>query len=53
MRLVVEKKIPDLLASSAEGLHIDRIAAKTSLDARKLRQILRLLATRGCFKEGT
>ncbi|KAJ8073210.1 hypothetical protein PM082_020079 [Marasmius tenuissimus] len=51
MRLVVEKKIPDLLEGFPEGLHIESIAAQASLDARKLKQVLRLLATRGCFKE--
>ncbi|KAL0059950.1 hypothetical protein AAF712_013299 [Marasmius tenuissimus] len=51
MRLVVERKIPDLLEGAPEGLHIESIAAKTSLDARKLRQVLRLLSTRGCFQE--
>ncbi|KAK1233236.1 hypothetical protein PQX77_003608 [Marasmius sp. AFHP31] len=52
MRLVVEKKIPDLLEGFPKGLHIESIAARTSLNANKLRQVLRLLATRGCFKEG-
>ncbi|KAK1215011.1 hypothetical protein PQX77_022396 [Marasmius sp. AFHP31] len=51
MRLVVEKKIPDLLEGFPEGLHIESIAAQTSLNTSKLRQVLRLLATRGCFKE--
>ncbi|KAL0060251.1 hypothetical protein AAF712_012961 [Marasmius tenuissimus] len=51
MRLVVEKKIPDLLEGFPEGLHIENIAAQTSLNTTKLRQVLRLLATRGCFKE--
>ncbi|KAL0061072.1 hypothetical protein AAF712_012137 [Marasmius tenuissimus] len=52
MRLVVEKRIPDILEAFPEGLHIENIAAQTSLSASKLRQVLRLLATRGCFKEG-
>ncbi|KAL0562889.1 hypothetical protein V5O48_019189, partial [Marasmius crinis-equi] len=51
MRLAVEKKIPDVLEGFPGGLHIESIAAKTSLDPGKLRQVLRLLATRGCFKE--
>ncbi|KAL0565880.1 hypothetical protein V5O48_016138 [Marasmius crinis-equi] len=51
MRLAVEKQIPDVLEGFPEGLHVESIAARTSLDSGKLRQVLRLLATRGCFKE--
>ncbi|KAG7096369.1 hypothetical protein E1B28_003813 [Marasmius oreades] len=51
LRLAAEQGVADILEGYPQGLHIDRIAAKTKLDASKLRQVLRLLATRGCFKE--
>lgn len=35
-----------------EGVHVDLLATKTGLDAGKLGRILRLLATKHCFREG-
>ncbi|KAI3603712.1 hypothetical protein WG66_006691 [Moniliophthora roreri] len=50
LRLAVEKKFADVL-KGLPGLHVNAIAAKTRLDPKKVSQVLRLLATRGCFKE--
>ncbi|EEB90197.1 hypothetical protein MPER_11628, partial [Moniliophthora perniciosa FA553] len=50
LRLAVEKKLADAL-KGLPGLHVNAIAAKTRLDPKKVSQVLRLLATRGCFKE--
>ncbi|KAK7047122.1 hypothetical protein VNI00_006787 [Paramarasmius palmivorus] len=50
LRLAVEMRIADVL-EGLPGLHVNAIAAKTRLDPKKLGQILRLLATRGCFRE--
>ncbi|KAF9260951.1 S-adenosyl-L-methionine-dependent methyltransferase [Marasmius fiardii PR-910] len=51
LRLAVQNGIADLLEGHPEGLQVDYISWKTGLDSRKLRQVLRLLATRGCFRE--
>jgi len=52
MLVVQEAKIADLLLDKPEGLHVDELANKTSLDTDKLKRILRILATKHCFREG-
>ncbi|KAF9014286.1 S-adenosyl-L-methionine-dependent methyltransferase [Cyathus striatus] len=51
MLVVTEANIADILADKPEGLHIDEIAKQTGLDAGKLGRILRMLATKHCFRE--
>ncbi|THU85643.1 S-adenosyl-L-methionine-dependent methyltransferase [Dendrothele bispora CBS 962.96] len=49
--VVTEHKIADLLLNKPEGVPATELAAKTGLDAGKLTRILRLLATKHCFRE--
>ncbi|GJJ14270.1 hypothetical protein Clacol_008534 [Clathrus columnatus] len=51
LQLVTRAKIADFLLDKPEGLHVTEIADKTSLDSGKVGRILRLLATKHCFKE--
>ncbi|KAF8577159.1 S-adenosyl-L-methionine-dependent methyltransferase [Ramaria rubella] len=51
MLVVSNAKIADLLLNKPEGIHVDELAKKSSLDAGKLGRILRLLATKHCFSE--
>ena len=52
MLVVSDAKIADLLLNKPEGVHVDVLAEQSGLDAGKLGRILRLLATKHCFKEG-
>jgi hypothetical protein len=52
IRIAVEAHIPDLLLSHPNGLHINELSDKTGIERGKLARILRLLATRQCFREG-
>ncbi|KIM78316.1 hypothetical protein PILCRDRAFT_595321 [Piloderma croceum F 1598] len=51
MRVVVEARIPDMLIGKPQGLSVSELAQKSNLEARKLRKILRALATRHIFRE--
>jgi len=51
--VVTEHKIADLLLDKPEGVPATELATKSGLDAGKLTRILRLLATKHCFREGT
>ncbi|KAF8580550.1 S-adenosyl-L-methionine-dependent methyltransferase [Ramaria rubella] len=51
MLVVSDAKIADLLLDKPEGVHVDELAEKSSIDAGKLGRILRLLATKHCFTE--
>jgi len=51
MLVVTEARIADLLLNKPQGLPASELAARSGLDAGKLTRILRLLATRHCFKE--
>ncbi|KAJ7573692.1 S-adenosyl-L-methionine-dependent methyltransferase [Mycena floridula] len=53
LRLVTEKKIADILQDVPRGLHVEYIAEIAGVDGGKLLQILRLLASRGCFAESS
>jgi len=46
-------KIPDVLREKPTGMHISEIGQKTGLEERKAGRILRLLATRHVFREGS
>lgn len=52
LRVAVEAHIPDLLLNSPNGVHVDELSKKTGIESEKLARILRLLATRQCFREG-
>jgi hypothetical protein len=52
MRIAIETRIPDLLVANPQGLSVTELAEKTGIDSRKLRKVMRALATRHCFREG-
>jgi hypothetical protein len=52
MRIVVEKNVADILIDYPNGLHVEQLAEKTGLNKGKIARIMRLLATRHCFREG-
>ncbi|KAJ3982678.1 S-adenosyl-L-methionine-dependent methyltransferase [Lentinula detonsa] len=49
--VVTEARIADLLLDKPQGLPASELASRSGLDTRKLTRILRLLATKHCFKE--
>ncbi|KIJ34900.1 hypothetical protein M422DRAFT_782646 [Sphaerobolus stellatus SS14] len=51
MLVAVNAKVADHLLDKPEGLHVAELAEKANLDADKLGRILRLLATKHCFRE--
>jgi DNA-binding Lrp family transcriptional regulator len=54
LRFVVQIKIADLLQEyGPDGLSIEEIAKARNVDPKKLVHMMRLLATRGVFDEGT
>ena len=53
LEVITEGKIADFLVDKPEGLHIDELAKLSGLDSGKLGRILRMLATKHCFSEGT
>lgn len=52
MRIAIQAGIADTLLDHDDGLHVDKLAEKAGLEPTKLSRILRLLATRNCFREG-
>jgi len=52
LRVMVEFKVADVLDGFPDGLHVNEIAKKTNIEQGKLGRMLRLLATRHCFREG-
>jgi DNA-binding IclR family transcriptional regulator len=53
IRLVVEAKVANILVDHPEGLSVSEIAKETIIEQGKLSRILRFLATKNCFREGT
>ncbi|KAJ3768969.1 S-adenosyl-L-methionine-dependent methyltransferase [Lentinula raphanica] len=51
LSVVTEARIADLLLNQPEGLPATKLASLTGLHAGRLTRILRLLATKHCFKE--
>ncbi|KAF9052592.1 S-adenosyl-L-methionine-dependent methyltransferase [Rhodocollybia butyracea] len=51
LSVVTEAKIADLLLNKPNGVHVDELAELTGLDGGKLGRILRVLATKHCFRE--
>ncbi|KAF9040755.1 S-adenosyl-L-methionine-dependent methyltransferase [Panaeolus papilionaceus] len=51
LNVVSTFKIPDVLQTKPEGMHISEIAEKTGLEPRKIGRVLRLLSTRHVFTE--
>lgn len=51
--MAVTSKITDhLLAAGSRGLHVNELSKLTNIIPNKLGRVLRLLAHKGCFKEG-
>jgi hypothetical protein len=53
MLVAADSKVADYLLDQPEGVHIDELARKTGYDGDKLGRVLRLLATKHCFIEGS
>ncbi|KAJ7927645.1 S-adenosyl-L-methionine-dependent methyltransferase [Mycena leptocephala] len=51
--VAADAKIADHLLDQPEGVHVDELARKSGYDGDKLARVLRLLATRHCFTEGS
>ncbi|KAK7685213.1 hypothetical protein QCA50_011576 [Cerrena zonata] len=49
--VVLKAKVADHLQSKSEGMPISRLAEVTKVDVNKLARVLRLLATKQCFRE--
>lgn len=52
LQVATEAKISDLLLGKPEGLHVNDLAERSGLNAKKLVQVLRLLATNHIYQEG-
>lgn len=52
MRVAIRTGVADVLAEFPDGLHVDDLGPKVNAEKGKLARILRLLATRHCFREG-
>ncbi|TCD60509.1 hypothetical protein EIP91_009955 [Steccherinum ochraceum] len=51
MRVAYEAKVADHLKEHPQGLHVSEIAARNGLEQGKLARLLRVLATKQCFRE--
>lgn len=52
IRIAIQAGIADILLDHKRGLHVNRLAEQTGLEPTKMSRVLRLLATRNCFREG-
>lgn len=50
--IAIQKGIADILDKHPEGLHVNELTQVIGIEKTKLARILRLLATKGLFKEG-
>jgi hypothetical protein len=51
--VVSDGKIADQLLDKPKGVHVDQLARTTGIDSDKLARVLRFLATKHCFTEGS
>ncbi|EPT00257.1 hypothetical protein FOMPIDRAFT_142443 [Fomitopsis schrenkii] len=51
MHVAIRTRVPDVLSEYPDGLHVDELGPKVNVEKGKLGRILRLLATRHCFRE--
>jgi len=51
LRVAVEYCIPDIIGRDPAGLSITQLAEKTGIHSKKLRKVMRALATRHCFRQ--
>ncbi|KAG6856202.1 hypothetical protein H0H87_006598 [Tephrocybe sp. NHM501043] len=53
LHVVLSAKVPDILQREpSDGVHISEIAKTSGIDQGKIGRILRLLASKHCFREG-
>lgn len=52
MQVAIGAQISDLLLDKPDGLHVEELARLTGINAIKLGQVMRLLATRHIYREG-
>lgn len=53
LRVVIDARIAEALEDKPQGMHINELAKKANIDSTKLYKVMRALATRHCFNEGT
>lgn len=53
MRVAYAAHIPDILSNHSGGLHVNELSTIVKIEKEKLARVLRMLATRNCFREGT
>ncbi|KIK79502.1 hypothetical protein PAXRUDRAFT_834060 [Paxillus rubicundulus Ve08.2h10] len=51
IRVAVRETITDILVDYPNGIHVDELSKIIKVDSKKLARIMRLLATRGCYRE--
>ncbi|EIN06884.1 S-adenosyl-L-methionine-dependent methyltransferase [Punctularia strigosozonata HHB-11173 SS5] len=51
LNVVIQANVVDHLKGHPEGLHVSELSKKTGIEQGKLARVLRLLATRHCFRE--
>ncbi|KAK0184330.1 S-adenosyl-L-methionine-dependent methyltransferase [Armillaria mellea] len=51
IRVVIDFKIADYLLAKPEGLHVSELGALSGAEPQKLGRVLRLLASKHCFRE--
>ncbi|KAH7917709.1 S-adenosyl-L-methionine-dependent methyltransferase [Leucogyrophana mollusca] len=51
VRVAIRADITSILANHPEGLHVRHLSSIVKIDEGKLARILRLLATKGCYRE--
>ncbi|KAF8197017.1 S-adenosyl-L-methionine-dependent methyltransferase [Pholiota molesta] len=53
LRVAVKQKVADVLVDYPNGLHVNELSTKVNIHPMKLAAILKVLATRHCFREVT
>lgn len=52
MRVAVKQRVADVLLKYPDGRHVQDLALEVNIQPMKLAAILKVLATRHCFREG-
>ncbi|KAH7908402.1 O-methyltransferase-domain-containing protein [Hygrophoropsis aurantiaca] len=51
IRVVLRENITNILIDYPNGIHVNELSKLISVDSKKLARVMRLLSTRGCFRE--
>ncbi|TCD65877.1 hypothetical protein EIP91_002036 [Steccherinum ochraceum] len=51
LRVALESNIADILKDHPDGLHVSEVASRSGIEQGKIGRVLRLLATKHCFRE--